>query len=125
MKTRKRILVVDDDHITRDLICFKLREGGYDVDTASHCLEALVSMKENKPDLVLLDIMMPGLSGLEVLNLIRAEHVVEKLPVIIISQSADDEMILAAEKLGADGYLVKPFEMEILIDKLKTISGFA
>ena len=125
MNEKKRILVVDDDHITRDLICFKLQEGGYDVFTASQCLEALVSMKENKPDLVLLDIMMPGLSGLEVLNLIRAEHIVEKLPVIIISQSDDTEMILAAEKLGADGYLVKPFEMEILFDKIKTIHGFA
>ena len=125
MNEKKRILVVDDDHITRDLICFKLQESGFEVASASQCLEALVSMKENKPDLVLLDIMMPGLSGLEVLNLIRADNLTIDLPVIIISQADSSSMVNAAEKLGADGYLAKPFEMDMLIDKIKTIRGFA
>lgn len=124
METPRCILVVDDDEMTRDLIAFSLRAKGYEVITVDDGLHAVLKIREHKPDLAILDIMLPDLSGLELLNIIRAEFAMREMPVILMSRLGNEKLILAADKLGASNYLVKPFEMQQLIEKISCLPGF-
>ncbi len=124
MNLKKKILIVDDDQFMRELLIEKLTEIGYDVSSVSESFLALTTIKENKPDLILLDILLPGLSGLETLNVLRASDDSLHIPVILISRLDEPELIRTAQRLGADDYLVKPFTAEVLIEKIKDIRGF-
>ena len=124
MNSKKKILIVDDDQFMRELLTVKLEENGYEVSSVSEGLLALQTIRDHKPDLVLLDILLPGLSGLETLNVLRAEELGQHLPIILISNLNEPELIRVAERLGADDYLVKPFTAELLIEKIKEIIGF-
>lgn len=124
MKERPSILVVDDDEMTRDLVSFALRAKGFDVVAVGDGLQAILKIGERKPDLAILDIMLPDLSGLELLNLFRIEFKMEKMPVILMSRLGSPKLVLAADKLGAVDFLVKPFEMEQLLEKISCLPGF-
>lgn len=123
MNLKKKILIVDDDQFMRELLIEKLSGLGYDVYSVSESILALTTIKENKPDLILLDILLPGLSGLETLNVLRADDQSLKIPVILISRLDEPELIRTAKRLGADDYLVKPFTAEVLIEKIKKLLG--
>ena len=115
------ILCVDDNRDIRDLITLILEEEGYSVLASSDGDSALTLIKERKPDLVLLDVMMPGISGLDVLRTLRAlsDSSINQIPVIVItakSQSSDIDEALTA---GATSYIVKPFRPEALIEKVQ------
>ena len=124
MDAPRSILVVDDDEMTRELIGFSLRAMGYEVITVDDGLHAVLKIREHKPDLAILDIMLPDLSGLELLNIIRAEFLMKEMPVILMSRLGNEKLLIAADKLGATNYLVKPFEMEQLIEKISCLPGF-
>lgn len=121
---KKKILIVDDDKFMRELLIEKLSVVGYEVSSVSEGILALSLIKENKPDLILLDILLPGLSGLETLNVLRADDESLHIPIILISRLDEPELIRTAKRLGADDYLVKPFTAETLIEKIKNIPGF-
>jgi len=105
-----KVLVCDDEkHIVR-LIQVNLERLGYEVATAFDGREALVKLKEYKPDLVLLDVMMPYVDGYEVLRSIRKNPETENLPVILLTVRAQDEDVFEGYKQGADMYLTKPFD---------------
>ncbi len=108
----------------RELLNEKLSSCGYEVASVSESFLALNSIKETKPDLILLDILLPGLSGLETLNVLRADDESLRIPVILISRLDEPELIRTAKRLGADDYLVKPFSAETLINKINNIPGF-
>jgi CheY-like chemotaxis protein len=115
------ILCVDDNRDIRDLITLILEEEGYSALASSDGDSALTLIKERKPDLVLLDVMMPGISGLDVLRTLRAlsDSSINQTPVIVItakSQSSDIDEALTA---GATSYIVKPFRPEALIEKVQ------
>jgi len=124
MKKQPSILVVDDDEMTRELVSMALRTKGYDVVAVGDGLQAILKIGEYKPDLAILDIMLPDLSGLELLNLFRIEFKMEKMPVILMSRLGSPKLVLAADKLGATDYLIKPFEMDQLLDKISALPGF-
>lgn len=124
MKKQLSILVVDDDEMTREIVSVALRTKGYDVVAVADGLQAILKIGELKPDLAILDIMLPDLSGLELLNLFRIEFKLEKMPVILMSRLGSPKLLLAADKLGATDYLVKPFEMEQLLEKVSALPGF-
>ena len=124
MRNQRKIVVVDDDEMTLELIRYTLDTKGYDVSTAVDSIEAIKRIQENKPDLIILDIMLPDLSGLELLSLIRFGDCLEQAPVILISRMNDTKVLQAAEKLGAADYLTKPFEMDQLLDKISRVPGF-
>ena len=124
MKERRNILVVDDDAMTLELVSFALRSKGYDVIAVGDGLQAILKIGEHKPDLAILDIMLPDLSGLELLNLFRIEFKLEKMPVILMSLLGSPKLVLAADRLGAIDFLVKPFEMEQLLEKISCLPGF-
>ncbi|WP_033317904.1 response regulator transcription factor [Streptomyces yerevanensis] len=104
-----RVLIADDDADIRDLVAFKLVQSGHQVTAVEDGMAALQVMREQPLDLVLLDIRMPGMSGLDVCREVRAAPATASLPVILItarSQEGDVELGFAA---GADDYIIKPF----------------
>ncbi|MEV5436201.1 response regulator [Streptomyces sp. NPDC052682] len=104
-----RVLIADDDADIRDLVAFKLVQSGHEVTAVEDGMAALRAVRERPFDLVLLDIRMPGMSGLDICRAVRAAPDTASLPVILItarSQEGDVELGFAA---GADDYIVKPF----------------
>ena len=122
-KDPKSILVVDDNEDIRNLLSLVLQKEGYVVFLAPNGAEALEIVKNNKLDLVLLDVMMPGLSGLEVLSTIRAskDQKISSLPVMMITAASTVSDIDAAVEVGATSYIIKPFRNEHLIEKVSTL----
>ena len=119
----KEILVVDDNEDIRSLIVYLLQLEGYTVREAEDGESAIVSLRESHADLLLLDVMMPGISGLELLTTIRAGEVSEKsdIPVIILTAKTQVEDIETAIELGATSYMLKPFKGEVLRQKIEEI----
>jgi len=115
-----RILVVDDDDVSRTLATTALEHLGFEVQTAPNGLDAIAMAKENSPDLILLDVYMQGLSGIEtVRELIRDERT-RSIPVIMLTASHDSKLISEAFEAGASDYLIKPFEAPELSSRIRS-----
>lgn len=117
----KTILVVEDEKDIQELICYYLKMEGFRIEQASTGDEALRSVREEKPDLVVLDLMLPGIGGLEVLKQIRFSMNLKTLPVIIASARTEESDIIMGLELGADDYLPKPFSPKVLTAKVKAL----
>ena len=109
-----RVLVVDDNEVNRDLLARRLQREGHRVELAVDGLDALAKLAADAFDLVLLDIMMPGMNGYEVLERLKADEALRDLPVILISALNDTDNMVKGISLGADDYLPKPFNPHIL-----------
>ena len=107
-----RVLVVDDDAPSLKMTAFLLVEEGYDVFTADNGIDALRLIEEKLPDLVILDVMMPGMDGLQVTQRIRSSM---NLPIIILSAKGETADRVVGLDVGADDYLAKPFEPSELL----------
>ncbi|NLE75913.1 MAG: response regulator transcription factor [Chloroflexi bacterium] len=114
-----RILVVDDDPPSVKMIAFLLQEEGYSVLTADNGRTALELIKNEKPDLVILDVMMPHVDGLEVCRRLRSQMV--DVSIIILSAKGETSDRVQGLDLGADDYLVKPFEPSELLARVKAV----
>lgn len=113
--TAPRILVVDDDAAVRDVLRTTLARGGHDVLAAASGMEGLVRAQEERPDLVLLDVMMPGMDGWEVLKLLKLDGATREIPVVIVSVRAEPRDRIRALQEGAVDYVAKPFAVEELL----------
>ena len=113
---KQRILIVDDDPVIVRLLQINFRLEGYDVDTASHGEEALERVRSQRPDVVILDVMMPGLDGWEVCRQLKANPAVRHIPVIFLSARAQDEDRQRGYALGVDEYVTKPFDPGHLVE---------
>jgi DNA-binding response OmpR family regulator len=112
--TRTLILVVDDNEMNRDMLSRRLQRQDYEVLVAEDGEKALAIVKERPFDLVLLDIMMPNLSGYEVLEQLKADIETQHIPVIMISAVDDLDSVVRCIELGAEDYLFKPFNPVLL-----------
>ena len=117
---KSRILIVDDNRSTVRLAERILQKDGYDVITAFDGLEGLRKAREEKPDLIILDIIMPELNGFQVLALVR-QHT--KAPVIILTAEHDIDSVKTTLALGADDYVVKPFSTRNLLARVREELG--
>jgi DNA-binding response OmpR family regulator len=113
-----KVLVADDDGDLRELIAFSLMQAGYLVIKAGDGPAALERFEEEGPDLVLLDINMPGLSGFQVCEMIRARS---RVPVMMLTVRGEEEDLVRALGLGADDYLSKPFSPRTLLARVKAL----
>ena len=113
---KKKILVVEDEPDFLEVITVRLEENDYEVITASNGNDAFKKIKEDKPDAVLLDILMPGMDGLKLLRMIR--KVDEKLPIYIITAFSTEERFKMANKFGASGFIVKTNDLSREIDNI-------
>ncbi len=115
----QRILVIDDDAAVTSLLKRGLSYEGFAVETAKPGVEGLVSARERPPDLVILDVMMPGLSGFEVLQRLRTAD--DTLPVLMLTaKDAPNDQVQGLEA-GADDYVIKPFTFEVLLARVRSL----
>lgn len=119
-----KILVVDDEKEIVDLVSARLVREGYQVVTAFDGEDALAQIKVEDPDVIVLDLMMPKLNGLEILKQLRENPAEKWRPVIIVSANAELEAIKKCYNLEADLYLTKPCTMENLVRGVKTMISF-
>lgn len=115
----KKIIIVEDEEILRNLLQRKLTEAGYNVEVAEDGEVGLKMIKENKPDLILLDIIMPKMGGFEMLEAMKEEEGLSDIPVVVVSNSGQPVEIDRAQQLGAKDWLVKTeFNPQEVIDKV-------
>ena len=116
-----RILVVDDEPDIVALVAYHLARSGYRVSTASTGTEAIDAVREEQPALVVLDLMLPELSGFEVLERLRADRALSEVPVLMLTARRDEPDRVQGLSLGADDYLVKPFSPQELVLRVRNI----
>lgn len=114
-----KVLIVDDEEMAIKMVELQMKADGYDVLTSTDGRDAVDLIKSEEPDLVISDIMMPFMSGLELLELIKAEK--KKIPVILISALDDIEVIQTAIGMGADDFVIKPVKMDELSLRIKRV----
>ncbi|WP_353211425.1 phosphate regulon transcriptional regulator PhoB [Rhodovarius sp.] len=115
------ILIVEDEAPLLTLLRYNLEKQGFRVEEATDGQEALLRVAENKPDLVLLDWMLPSLSGIEVCRQIRRRPATRDLPVIMVTARTEDQDAVRALDIGADDYITKPFAVEALLARIRAL----
>jgi len=115
------VLVVDDESAIREMIRFALGRAGMDVQCAADGIEALRQISDKKPDVMLLDWMMPGISGLELTRRIRKDPVTREIPVLMLTAKITENDKVAGLNAGADDYIVKPFSPRELIARIQAV----
>jgi len=114
----KKIAVIDDEGCIARLLCIELKTEGYDVVTAGDGEAGLKLIQEEKPDLVLLDLMMPKMNGFEVLEVLRANVETRDVSVVLLTAKNSVHDIQKALELGIEDYIVKPFHAELLVKRI-------
>ena len=119
MSTKSLVLIADDDPDIRMLVRLRLERSGYAVVAASNGLEALQLATESQPDLAILDVSMPGLSGIEVTRALREQNAT--LPVILLTAHAQESDVTEGAVAGADAYVTKPFSPQELESRVRAL----
>jgi DNA-binding response OmpR family regulator len=119
--SQDRILVADDDGDIRDLVVFKLTQAGYDVEAVQDGAAAFQSIEASPPRLAILDVMMPGLSGIDVLRKVRADERLKDLEVILLTAKSRDIDVDAGFATGASDYVIKPFSPRELLHRVNAL----
>jgi DNA-binding response OmpR family regulator len=120
-KKEKTILVVEDEENIRMLLAMRLKVNHFRVLTAGDGEEALAVIREKKPDLVILDLMLPKITGYELCRMIKFDEALKSIPVIIHSSLERQVDRDRASEAGADAYFIKPFELDLLIVKINQL----
>ena len=118
---KTRIVVADDDDDIRDLVVFKLSQAGYEVVAVVDGVAALAAIQADPPRLAILDVMMPGLSGIDVLRTLRANEATKDLDVILLTARSRDSDVDAGFVTGASDYVIKPFSPRELLHRVNTL----
>ena len=119
--SKQTILVVDDEQDLLDLIEYNLKKEGYDVLKAENGIQGLEMAKEHKPNLVLLDIMMPKLDGIQVCEKMRANPDLKPIPVIFLTARSDEKTEVEGLDIGADDFITKPISTTKLLSRIKAV----
>ncbi len=119
--SKKSILIVEDEEDIQQLVSYNLVRAGFDVNCADTGEEALRLVRERLPDLVLLDLMLPGIDGTEVCRALRLEEQSRELPIIMLTAKGEDDDVVTGLDLGADDYVTKPFSPGVLISRIKAV----
>jgi adenylate cyclase len=116
-----RLLIVDDNETNRDILCTRLRPHGYELIEAADGEETLALAREHHPDLILLDVMMPKIDGIEVCRRLKADADLPFMPIILVTAKADSKDVVAGLDAGADEYLTKPVDQAALVARVKSM----
>jgi PleD family two-component response regulator len=116
MAEKKRILLLDDSAITLEMEKAVLEDRGYRIAVASNLLEFQLQLDQFQPEIILTDLMMPDISGKDIVRVLKQDFHTEKIPIILFSSKPDDELSVIAEQAGADGFLSKSHGIEKLGD---------
>jgi two-component system alkaline phosphatase synthesis response regulator PhoP len=118
---KAKILVVEDEEDILELLRYNLAKEGYEVTCVTSGEEGLGVAKSKLPDLIVLDLMLPGMDGLEVCRLLRADSKTRHIPIVILTARSDEADIVTGLELGADDYVTKPFSPRILIARVRAV----
>lgn len=118
---RESICIVEDERDIAELITYNLEKEGYTVTVIRTGEEAISRISDVGPDLVLLDLMLPGVDGMEVCKRIKQSEATRKIPVIMLTAKSEDSDIIAGLEVGADDYLTKPFSPRILVARIRAV----
>ncbi len=118
-----KVLVADDDRVLSHLLCSRLRAKGWTVDVAFDAMQALMFAMRSVPDVVVLDIHMPGGTGVEALRKLKASVKTSQIPVVVLSGSVDDQEVAHVMEIGAAEFLQKPVDMDALFDAIGRATG--
>ncbi len=121
MKSKRHILLVEDEEDILELVSYNLGKEGYQVDSVTSGEEALQRIKASPPDLVLLDLMLPGVDGLEVCKTIKNNPDTKGLSIIMLTARSEEADIVTGLELGADDYITKPFSRRVLLARVKAV----
>jgi len=120
---RSKILIVEDDPTTANIVSYVLSQHNYRVNSTLNAEDGLKMTLKEKPDLIILDIMLPGMDGFQLLSVLKENEETSHIPVVLISSLAAEKDILKGLEIGADDYILKPFSPQILYLKVKKILG--
>jgi len=116
-----RVLVVDDEAAIREMIRFALERAKMDVTTAADAQEALLRISENRPDIILMDWMMPGVSGVELTRRLRKDAYTEDIPIIMLTAKVTEDDKVTGLEAGTDDYVIKPFSPRELLARIRAV----
>ena len=118
---KEKILVVEDEKDILELVKYNLEREGYDVLALHSAEEALKRLSKELPDLIILDLMLPGMDGLETCRLIKQETKTRDIPIIILTAKSEESDVIVGLQLGADDYVTKPFSPKVLLARIKAV----
>jgi two-component system, OmpR family, alkaline phosphatase synthesis response regulator PhoP len=121
LSTRERILVVDDEEDLLELVNYNLSKEGYRVNCVGTGEEALEEARKQLPDLIVLDLLLPTVDGLEVCRLLKSDANTQHIPIIMLTAKSEEADVVAGLELGADDYLTKPFSPRVLLARIKAL----
>ena len=121
MVESRYVLVVDDEKDLADLLSYNLRKAGYEVGTAATGLRALQAVADRRPDLIILDLMLPELSGTEVAGRIRSNPETATIPIVMLTAKGEEVDQLVGLTVGADDYVTKPFSTKVLLARVEAV----
>ena len=117
------ILLVEEDEVLADITSFRLELLGYKVSQQRNAESALAQVHEEQPDLIILDLYLPGMDGIELINRLRMDESTASIPTLVFSVDSDLDAVSAAHSAGADDYLVVPYDPAVLQDKIAHLLG--
>src|ERR1700722_14365567 len=120
-QTKRRVLIVDDERDIVDLVRYNLNKNGYEALVACDGQQALEIAKTQLPDLIVLDLMLPGLHGTEVARKLKADPRTSNIPIVMLTAKGEETDVVVGLTLGADDYVTKPFSIKILLARLATV----
>lgn len=118
---RTKILLIEDEHDIADLIKMNLESSDYEVVAEDNGLNGFIAAEREKPDIIVLDIMLPGMNGLDVCRKLKNHPELREIPIIMISAKSEELDVVLGLELGADDYVTKPFSPKILISRIKAV----
>lgn len=118
---KETILIIEDEEHIQELIQYNLAKEGYEVECFASGEDGLEAARLNRPDLVLLDLMLPGLDGLEVCKFLKSDSQTGQISIIMVTAKGEESDIVTGLELGADDYITKPFSPRILIARVKNV----
>lgn len=121
MSENRTIMIVDDEPAIREMVDFALRKAGFDTILAADAREALEGVADNRPDLVLLDWMLPDISGVEIARRLKKDELTSKLPIIMLTARTEENDKIRGLEVGADDYVTKPFSPRELIARIHAV----
>lgn len=121
MSEKRRILIVEDETGLVEMMKMRLEAADYEVISAFDGQEGLDAAKKEKPDLIILDLMLPKMGGYKVCGLLKKDARYARIPVIIFTARAQEEDIKLSQEVNADAYIIKPFEPQVLLSKIKEL----
>ncbi len=113
-KTKKTILIIEDEPDIRTLLQFNLKNSGYNIITEKDGEDGLRSARKSLPELILLDLMLPGIKGIDVCRVLKADNMTQNIPIIMLTALGQEEDIVQGLEAGSDDYVTKPFSLKVL-----------